>query len=59
MAKKVHIICAKCGNEDMGFILDDPFDNSGVYLSCGNCREMTSIEEWSEANDKPMTDSRT
>ena len=52
MAQKAYIICQKCGSDEMEFIIDPPDQEScGVYLSCHNCAELTSVEEWNEFND--------
>ena len=59
MALKVHIICAKCGSDDVKFKIDIPESKEereecgcGVYISCCNCAELTSVEEWNEFNKK-------
>lgn len=52
MVQKAYIICQKCGSDEMEFIIDPPDQEScGVYLSCHNCSELTSVEEWNEFND--------
>lgn len=52
MAQKVYIICQKCGSDEMEFLIDPPDQEScGVYLTCYNCSELTSVEEWNEFND--------
>lgn len=53
--KSVHMICAKCGSDDMHFDIGDrEFDgesyHSGVYIICKNCAESTSVEEHNEKN---------
>ena len=54
MGRKAHIICAKCGSDEMHFEIDqDPTDvnnedGCGVFLVCENCAELTGIEEWNE-----------
>ena len=53
MGKKVHIICEKCGSDDMEFTYinnDDIFPDA--YLKCNCCGELTSIDEWNEFNKK-------
>lgn len=51
MAKKVHIICAKCGSDEMTFRISERTDHDcGVSLSCKCCGELTAVEEWAEAN---------
>lgn len=57
MAKKVHIICGKCGSDDIIFIInnpciDNPYEVASIY--CKNCSELTGICEWSEANNKEL-----
>jgi protein-arginine kinase activator protein McsA len=54
MGLKLHIICAKCGSDDIHFqIIDRDVDElSGVYIICENCSELTSVEEWNEFNNK-------
>ncbi len=52
MAQKAYIICQKCGSDEMEFLIDPPEQEScGVYLTCHNCAELTSVEEWNEFND--------
>ncbi len=55
MAKKVHIICAKCGSDDIAFKIEPPNENDencGVYITCQDCGELTGVEEWNEFNAK-------
>ncbi|EPW7183794.1 hypothetical protein ACWO18_005164, partial [Klebsiella pneumoniae] len=51
MGKKVHIICGKCGSDEMNFVINEhcPDDPQNVAsMSCSNCCELTGIAEWSE-----------
>lgn len=58
MASKVHMICAKCGSDEMYFDIEkrenhvyyDPDDGVGVFIVCTNCSELTGVEEWNEFN---------
>lgn len=51
--KKVHIICQKCGSNEMEFKFDKPSkEDSGVSISCLCCGELTGVEEWNEFNKK-------
>lgn len=58
MGKKAHIICAKCGEaENIGFTYSPPVTEDcgvGVSISCGNCAELTCVEEWNEFNGRPL-----
>lgn len=57
MGKKAHIICAKCGSDDMHFeMIKEPYECPTVYLSCGNCSELTSTDEWNEFNPRNKDD---
>lgn len=57
MGKKAHIICAKCGSDNVYFDIDEGETpegeeyNSNVSICCNNCAELTGIEEWNEFND--------
>lgn len=45
---KAHIICAKCGSNNIYFKY---FEHDRIYmLSCNNCGELTGLEEWNEFN---------
>lgn len=55
MALKLHVICAKCGSDDIHIQLlaagpDNQSPEEQVCFTCGNCAELTSIGEWAEAN---------
>jgi hypothetical protein len=61
MGKKLHIICGKCGSDEVNFVLsrqcpDDPMNL--VHIVCSNCRELTGIAEWSEFNGRELIDRR-
>jgi len=71
MGRKVHIICAKCGSDDIRFQNDygetgllkhaiDPEDEYGsgaaVYMVCADCSEVTSTDEWNDHNGKVDAD---
>ena len=50
--KRVYIICAKCGSDRMIFEIDDPNDEAcGVYITCLDCGELTSVEAWNESKE--------
>lgn len=62
MGRKVHVICGKCGSDEMDIVLydvcpDDP--QSLAAFSCSNCAELTSVAEWAEANKRKIRDERT
>lgn len=57
MGKKVHIICGKCGSDEMNFVInghcpDHP--QNVASMSCSNCCELTGIAEWSEFNGREL-----
>ena len=57
MGSKVHIICAKCGSEDVKFVFSDTIcedegEVSNTSISCNNCGELTGCDEWNEFNGK-------
>ncbi|EDJ7509971.1 hypothetical protein CHL00_23210 [Salmonella enterica subsp. enterica serovar Newport] len=57
MGKKVHIICGKCGSDEMNFVINEhcPDDLQNVAsMSCSNCCELTGIAEWSEFNGREL-----
>ncbi|EEJ1259430.1 hypothetical protein ACGKFC_004716, partial [Salmonella enterica subsp. enterica serovar Dublin] len=57
MGKKVHIICGKCGSDEMNFVINEhcPDDPQNVAsMSCSNCCELTGIAEWSEFNGREL-----
>ncbi|MGR5555951.1 hypothetical protein ACQKQC_06575 [Vibrio fortis] len=58
MGKKAHIICAKCGEgENIGFTYggrNSADCGTGVNIQCGNCGELTSVEEWNEFNGRKL-----
>lgn len=61
MGKKVHIICGKCGSDEVNFVIndhddDDPQNVASIY--CSNCSELTGISEWSEFNKRDIQDCR-
>lgn len=61
MAKKVHIICGKCGSDEVNFVVNEvcPDDPQNVAsIKCSNCSELTGISEWSEFNKRDLIDNR-
>lgn len=51
MGSKAHIICAKCGSDEMYFeIGKQTGDFIEAYLCCRNCAELTGLDEWNEFN---------
>ena len=61
MAKKVHIICGKCGSDEVNFVIDQPCPDDPqnfVSIRCSNCNELTGIAEWSEFNKRELLDRR-
>ncbi|MDK9790650.1 hypothetical protein [Vibrio sp. D431a] len=60
MGKKAHLICAKCGDDEyikFKYIAPSTEDcGTGVFISCGNCGELTSVEEWNEFNNRTPVD---
>lgn len=54
MPKPLYIICAKCGSNKVTFKLDTPVKpegedwQRGVSISCFDCGELTSPEEYNE-----------
>jgi len=59
MSKKVHMICAKCGdNENMFFKFNTPLvehlegeePQVNIFIKCDNCGELTGLTEWNEFN---------
>ncbi len=57
MAKKVHIICAKCGSDDVKFEFSKTIEvyegeESNTSIVCNDCGELTGCEEWNEHNGK-------
>lgn len=54
MASKVHIICAKCGSDDIHFRIEKPTypedGEIGVSIICEDCGELTGVDEWNEFN---------
>lgn len=61
MAKKVHMICGKCGSDEVNFVLnkacrDNP--QNVASIRCNNCSELTGIAEWSEFNGRELVDNR-
>ena len=45
----VHVICGKCGSLKIFPKIEKPHEEGcGVYFSCSNCSELTSIEEIDE-----------
>lgn len=62
MGRKVHVICAKCGSDEMDIVLTDlcPDDPQAIAaFGCSNCGELTSVSEWAEANSRKVIDKRT
>lgn len=62
MGRKVHVICAKCGSDEMDIVLSDrcPDDPQAIAaFGCSNCGELTSVSEWAEANKRNVIDQRT
>lgn len=61
MGKKLHIICGKCGSDEINFVINKPCpdDHENVAsMSCSNCAELTGISEWSEFNHREIIDNR-
>lgn len=59
MALKLHIICAKCGSDDIHIQLlaagpDNQSPEEQVCFVCRNCAELTSVGEWAEANRRTI-----
>lgn len=60
MGKKVHIICATCGSDDVSFkasvLTNTDYDDRdrGISIHCANCGELTGLNEWNEFNQKPV-----
>lgn len=53
MGSKVHMICAKCGSDEMHFAFSKPeYGDTGVAIICENCAELTGTDEWNEFNDR-------
>jgi protein-arginine kinase activator protein McsA len=53
MGSKAHIICAKCGSDEMHFRIEkQTHDDIGTCLICENCAELTGLDEWNEFNGK-------
>ncbi|MDV5417828.1 hypothetical protein [Klebsiella pneumoniae] len=57
MGKKVHIICGKCGSDEMNFVINGHCrtrSQNVASMSCSNCCELTGIAEWSEFNGREL-----
>lgn len=57
MGLKLHIICAKCGSDEVNFVINAPCpDNPDDVASirCSGCSELTGIGEWSEFNEREL-----
>lgn len=61
MGKKLHIICAKCGSDEVDIELVDATEDapqSVMHFVCSNCKELTGVDEWAEFNQRTVRDRR-
>ena len=57
---KIHMICGMCGNNKvLSYRIEEELDdevegkiNKVVYISCGNCHELTTLDEVIEDEEK-------
>ena len=51
--KSIHLICAKCGSDEVVFKITKPTEEDcGVYTKCLNCGELDSVEHHNERQEE-------